>query len=86
MNKPFSVNEILADAWSFAKTNIWILVGFTAVQFVVIIIITTILAGIFGGESGAGVIAQNLILALMFKKSLLQKKRRNWFMILSKKI
>ena len=64
MNKPFSVNEILADAWSFAKTNIWILLGFTAVQFVVIIIITTLLAGIFGGESGAGVIAQNLILAL----------------------
>ncbi|WP_026899150.1 DUF975 family protein [Daejeonella oryzae] len=64
MNKPFSVNEILADAWSFAKKNIWILIGFTAVQFVVIIMITTLLRGIFGGETGAGVIAQNLILAL----------------------
>ncbi|MEO8795088.1 MAG: DUF975 family protein [Daejeonella sp.] len=64
MNKPFSVNEILADAWSFAKKNIWILIGFTAVQFVVILIITTLLKGLFGGESQVSLIAQNIILAL----------------------
>ncbi len=64
MNKPFSVNEILADAWSFAKTNIWILIGFTAVQFVVILIITTLLKGLFGGESQVSLITQNIILAL----------------------
>lgn len=64
MNKPFSVSEIVAEAWSFAKKNIWILIGFTAVQFVVILIITTLLAGIFGGESRTGVLLQNVILAL----------------------
>lgn len=64
MNKPFSVNEIMSEAWSFAKKNIWILLGFTAVQFVVIIMITTFLTGIFGGESTTAVLLQNLILSL----------------------
>ena len=64
MNKHFSVNEILADAWGFAKKHIWILIGFTAVQFVVIIIITTLLSNVFGGKSSLGVVSQNLILAL----------------------
>ena len=64
MNKPFSVNEIMSEAWNFAKKNIWILLGFTAVQFVVIIIITTMLTGIFGGESTTAVLVQNLTLSL----------------------
>ena len=64
MNKPFSVTEIMSEAWSFAKKNIWILLGFTAVQFVVIIMITTFLSGIFGGESTTAVLLQNLILSL----------------------
>jgi hypothetical protein len=64
MNKPFSVNEIMSEAWSFAKKNIWILLGFTAVQFVVIIMVTTFLSGIFGGESATAVLLQNLILSL----------------------
>ncbi len=64
MNKSFSVSEILSEAWNFAKINIWILVGFTAVQFVVILIITTFLSGLMGGESPAAVIIQNIILSL----------------------
>lgn len=64
MNKPFSVNEIMSEAWNFAKKNIWILLGFTAVQFVVIIMVTTFLSGIFGGESTATVLLQNVILSL----------------------
>ena len=64
MNKPFSVNEIMSEAWNFAKKNIWILLGFTAVQFVVIIMITTLLTGIFGGESTTAVLLQNLTLSL----------------------
>lgn len=64
MNKPFSVNEIMSEAWNFAKKNIWILLGFTAVQFVVIIMITTFLSGIFGGESTTAVLLQNLTLSL----------------------
>lgn len=64
MNKTFSLSEILSEAWSFAKKHIWILLGFTAVQFVVILIITTLLAGVFGGESPAGVLLQNVILSL----------------------
>lgn len=63
MNKPFSVNEIMSEAWNFAKKNIWILLGFTAVQFVVIIMITTMLTGIFG-ESTTAVLVQNLTLSL----------------------
>lgn len=64
MNKPFSVNEIMSEAWNFAKNNIWILIGFTAVQFVVILIITSLLTGMFGGESTAAVLIQNVILSL----------------------
>ena len=64
MNKPFSVNEIMSEAWNFAKNNIWILIGFTAVQFVVILIITSLLTGMFGGESTAAVLFQNIILSL----------------------
>jgi len=64
MNKPFSVNEIMSEAWNFAKNNIWILIGFTAVQFVVILIITSLLTGMFGGESTVAVLIQNVILSL----------------------
>jgi hypothetical protein len=64
MNKPFSVNEIMSEAWNFAKKNIWILLGFTAVQFVVILMVTTLLTGIFGGESTTSVLLQNVILSL----------------------
>ena len=64
MNKPFSVNEIMSEAWNFAKKNIWILLGFTAVQFVVIIMVTTFLTGMLGGESATAVILQNVILSL----------------------
>jgi len=64
MNKPFSVNEIMSEAWNFAKKNIWILLGFTAVQFVVIVMVTTFLTGLFGGESTAAVLLQNITLSL----------------------
>jgi hypothetical protein len=64
MDKSLSVNEILADAWQLAKRNIWVLLGFTAVQFAFILIITTILTSVFGGASGAGVLIQNIILSL----------------------
>lgn len=58
------VREILTDTWELAKKNIWILIGFTAVQFVFIFIITSLLTSIFGGASGAGVLIQNVILSL----------------------
>lgn len=64
MNNPFSVNEIMFEAWNFAKKNIWILLGFTALQFVVILMITTFLTGTLGGESTTAVILQNVILSL----------------------
>lgn len=59
-----SVGEILADTWDLAKKNIWILLGFTAVQFVFIFIITSLLTSLFGGASGTGVLIQNVILSL----------------------
>ena len=64
MDKAISVAEVMADAWALAKKHFWILIGFTAVQFVFIFIITTLLASIFGGTSGAGVLTQNIILSL----------------------
>jgi uncharacterized membrane protein len=64
MDKSLSVNEILADAWQLAKKNIVILLGFTAVQFAFILIVTTILTSLLGGTSGAGVLIQNIILSL----------------------
>lgn len=63
MDKTLSVSEILNDAWELAKKNIWILVGFTVVQFVFIFLVT-ILTGLFGGVSGAGVLIQNVVLSL----------------------
>jgi hypothetical protein len=64
MDKSLSVNEILADAWQLAKKNIVILLGFTAVQFAFILIVTTVLTSLLGGASGAGVLIPNIILSL----------------------
>src|SRR6476661_9601717 len=64
MTKPFSISEILTDAWTVAKQNIWILIGFTAVQFVVMFLCTAFLAAIFG-ESTAGALLQNVIINLI---------------------
>lgn len=64
MDKSLSINEILADAWGLAKKNIWILLGFTAVQFAFILIVTTLMTSVFGGASGAGVLIQNVVLSL----------------------
>lgn len=63
MDRALSVKDILADAWELAKKNIWILLGFTAVQFVSIFIITAALSAIFGGGK-AGVLVQNILLSL----------------------
>jgi uncharacterized membrane protein len=64
MDKQISVRLILWDAWELAKRNIWILFGFTAVQFLFIFFITALLTAIFGGASGTGVLLQNVILSL----------------------
>lgn len=64
MDRAISVSDVLADAWDLAKRNFWILIGFTAVQFVIIFIITALLAAVFGGASGAGVLIQNVLLSL----------------------
>jgi uncharacterized membrane protein len=64
MDKRMSVSAILSDAWELAKRNIWILFGFTVVQFLFIFFITALLAAIFGGASGTGVLLQNVILSL----------------------
>jgi len=64
MDKRISVSLILSDAWELAKRNIWVLFGFTAVQFLFIFLITVLLTAIFGGASGTGVLLQNVILSL----------------------
>jgi hypothetical protein len=64
MDRAISVSDVLADAWELAKKNFWVLIGFTAVQFVFIFIIATVLTAVFGGASGPGVLVQNLLLSL----------------------
>lgn len=64
MDKAISVGEVLADAWALAKKNIWILIGFTAVQFLFIFIITAVMTAFFGSTSPAGVLTQNILLSL----------------------
>jgi len=63
MDKTLSVSEILKDAWELAKKNIWILLGFTVIQFIFIFAVT-ILTGLIGGISGGGVLIQNVVLSL----------------------
>ncbi len=64
MDRTISISDVLTDAWDLAKRNFWILIGFTAVQFVIIFIITALLTAIFGGASGMGVLIQNMLLSL----------------------
>ena len=47
MDKHFFLGEIIADAWALAKKNIWIIMGFTGIQFIVILG-TFLLTGVFG--------------------------------------
>ncbi len=58
-----SVSAVLSDAWELAKRNIWILLGFTAVQFFFILFITTVLNAVLS-ETGTSVLVQNVLLSL----------------------
>lgn len=64
MDKPFSVNETIAAAWEVAKKNIWVVMGFTAVQFVIMFIFSSVLALFFGKQSATGALLQNIIIQL----------------------
>jgi hypothetical protein len=64
MDRAMSVSDVLTDAWELAKKNFWILVGFTAVQFVFIFIITAVMTALLGGASGTAVLVQNGLLSL----------------------
>lgn len=59
-----SVSVILSDAWELAKRNIWILLGFTVVQFLFILMITGVLGVVLGGGTGAKALIPNVILSL----------------------
>jgi len=64
MNHRLSVSEILSDAWELAKRNIWILLGFTVIQFLFFFIVTGVLMVVFGGGSGTSALIQNVVLGL----------------------
>ena len=59
MNTQFLLSEIFSDAWALAKKNIWIIMGFTAIQFLVIFT-TFLLTGL-----GGGALIQNVIFWLI---------------------
>lgn len=63
MNQRMSVSAVLSDAWELAKRNIWILLGFTAVQFFFILFITTVLNAVLS-ETSTSVLVQNVLLSL----------------------
>lgn len=64
MNTSFSISETLGGAWHVAKKNIWVLMGFTAVQFVVMFIFSTILALFFGEPNPTSALLQNGVIQL----------------------
>lgn len=66
MNKPFSVKEVLGEAWAIAKDNLWVLLGFSAVYFVVMLISTMLLQWFFGEASPVMALLQSLIDAFIF--------------------
>lgn len=57
------MSAVLSDAWELAKRNIWILLGFTAVQFFFILFITTVLNAVLS-ETSTSVLVQNVLLSL----------------------
>ena len=63
MDKQFSLNEILVEAWALAKKNIWITMGFTAIKFAVILI-SLLLSGLTNPSAGLGLL-QNIIIGLV---------------------
>lgn len=63
MDQRMSVSAVLSDAWELAKRNIWILLGFTAVQFFFILFITTVLNAVLN-ETATSVLVQNVLLSL----------------------
>lgn len=65
MDKPFSINETIAAAWDVAKKNIWVVMGFTAVQFVIMFILTSILTFFFDEKSATGALVQNVSIQLI---------------------
>lgn len=64
MNKPFSVNEVIADAWVIAKKNIWIILGFTAIYFVTMFVITSLLGVLVGESTTSMALIQNVLINL----------------------
>ncbi|HXI00558.1 MAG TPA: glycerophosphoryl diester phosphodiesterase membrane domain-containing protein [Sphingobacteriaceae bacterium] len=64
MNKPFSVNEVIADAWIIAKKNIWIILGFTAIYFVTMFVISSILSILLGESTTSMALLQNVLINL----------------------
>jgi uncharacterized membrane protein len=65
MYKPFSVSETLSAAWQVARKNIWVVMGFTAVQFVIMFLFSSVMALFVGQESATGALVQNIIIQLV---------------------
>ena len=65
MNTSFSISETLSTAWAIAKKNAWIVMGFTAVQFVVMFVFTTIMAFFWSQTSATGTVSENVSIQLV---------------------
>lgn len=65
MDKPFSINETISAAWDVARKNIWVVMGFTAVQFVIMFIVSTVLTFFFDEKSATGALLQNVTIQLI---------------------
>ncbi len=65
MSKPFSVREVLGQAWAIAKDNLWVLLGFSAVYFVVMLISTIVLGALVGEATPMMALLQNILISLI---------------------
>lgn len=64
MDRQLSLKAILWDAWELAKNNIWILLGFTIVQFLALGLIGGAIGLIFGGDGNAGGLTGQVLISL----------------------
>lgn len=65
MNRPFSVKEVVSEAWGIARQNLWVLLGFAAVYFIVMFMSTMLLGVLFGEATPAMALLQNVLISLI---------------------
>lgn len=61
MERKFTLKDVLRDSWDLARGNLFILLGFTAVQFASFIIVSMVTNLIFGDVTSTGLVVNIVI-------------------------